>query len=237
MLIIFYLALLSCASCQVESKKWLDSETGIIVGSDKSTPFSGSIKITSDGQTCFANVENGIPVGDVYWLKSSGDTIQLLKFDSGEKVYSIQFDSEGKRKGNPWTKSNVYIDNSDLERTDKLIEEIKSYDTLALIPFFEKIALSNLEKKVLAQKLQTWISSFGEIKSVKVRSESKSKYGHRQEYYLEFKCDFQFETIKKSIGMRYLTNQSQIISLSLWLIENEEKNELKPLELFSLLNF
>ena len=91
-LIILIFNLMSCGQRQTfDQNIWFETNSMTIFNSTKEKPYSGRLTGKVKGKKFFGKVLNGKPDGICYWLNKNSDTIQLLKFQNGERVFSKQF--------------------------------------------------------------------------------------------------------------------------------------------------
>src|SRR5690606_4870245 len=121
--IILGLTLTACGQeTPFDKEIWLETNSMTIYNPSKEELFTGKLTGQEDGKEFFGNIKNGKPDGMCYWLNANSDTIQILKFQNGEKVFSQQFDQDGNKRGKEWSMQFIDTKNSDKELISKVLK-------------------------------------------------------------------------------------------------------------------
>jgi hypothetical protein len=178
---------LTFISCNQEftshKKVWLETNSQTIYDASKYKLFTGKIQGKEDGNTFYGNVINGKPDGICYWLNTSNDTIQVLKFKDGERVFSQQFNENNQKRGNAWTMQVAEATNSDQELVSKTLQ-ILFKGNPDLIKDFYNPSGSFSELTIVKSSIKKIKADYGNIRTIKTQDIEKRKYGHSPEFHL-----------------------------------------------------
>lgn len=209
---------------------------GLIVESLTKKVFTGNVNLTNEEGINFKGfVKNGKRDGECSWLKANGDTIEYQRFDNGERIYSVQFNVNGKRD-NLWIQSNPNLEKKDTILIDDMIFLLlkSRFNEIDEKVVSRELPYANLTKKQLLK----YNADFGSLNSIEVLEIIKRAYNFRPEKHIEVRTIFKFDTKEVLMGIRLLENENNLHSIGIWEIKSktQTKKDYVDFDIWSFLN-
>lgn len=231
--LLFLLTSLLIISCSEDSifdeNIWLETQSSTVYTSSMKEKFTGEIRGKEGLNTFYGELKDGKPHGECYWLNENSDTIQILRFKEGQKIFSRQFSNKHNKVLIDWSMEILEPNEAD-QKYISLLLEMMFTDRIDSIANLFRSAGDPPDLYYLNKQITSIRTEYGEIENWTISDISKVKYSHRDEHYIEAKLNLKTSKQELKYKIRLLSHNARLSSLNLWEQENEPVNQefIKP---------